>query len=122
MTMTASRQQGKSLIVTLIFLALIGAGIYLGVQYVPIKMEYGKIDTILDNLDTDHRSAPLSSVNDINERLVSKLNINGMLDLENQFTVRREGDGFLVSIQLERELNLIYEKKPIRYDRTLILN
>ncbi len=116
-----SKQRGASPIVVIIVLAIIGIGVYLGFQYIPIKMESGRIDTILDNIEQDHAQTALRSKQDIETRLAAKLNINNMDDMMSIFNVYRDGDGFTIKASYEREMNLIYEKKAIAYDRTVTL-
>ena len=116
------RQRGASPIVVIIVLALVGIGVYIGFQYIPIKMEAGRLDTILDNIEQDHAQTALRSKQDIESRLASKLNINNMDDMMSVFTVIPEGNGFTIKARLEREMNLIYEKRPMVYDRTVTLN
>ena len=121
MVITPRKQQGASPVVLLIILAIIGIGVYIGMQYIPQKMERGAIDTIMSNIEKDHASTPYSSKKEIESQIGNKLNIEGMNDMYNVFTVTEEDDGFVVKAKYDRELNLIYTKKPVPYEKILIL-
>ena len=116
------KQQGGSLIGTVIALAIIGIIVFLSMQYVPQIMEAGKVDSALDAIETDHADSKFTSTNDIKQRLANKFNINDMNDMNSNVTVKEGDNSFVVNIKFERELNLIYEKKPVMYDRTVTLS
>ena len=121
MDATRKQQQGASTIVVIIILALIGVGVYIGLQYIPQYIETGTVDTILDNLETKHGETPFSSVHDIHKAIDRQLNINQMEDLRDNFTVMERGDSYVVTVNYERELNLIYEKRTILTSKSLTL-
>ena len=122
MSITPRKQQGASPVVLLIILAIIGIGVFIGMQYIPQKMERGTIDTIMSNIEKNHASTPFSSKQEIESQIANKLNIEGMNDMFEIFTVKQENDSFVIKAKYERELNLIYTKKPVLYERILILN
>lgn len=121
MTITPRKQQGASAVVLLIILAIIGIGVFIGMQYIPQKMERGAVDTIMSDIEKNHASTPFSSKQEIESQIANKLNIEGMNDMYNAFTVAEEDDGFVIKATYDRELNLIYTKKPVPYEKTLIL-
>lgn len=121
MSITPRKQQGASAVVLLIILAIIGIGVFIGMQYIPQKMERGTIDTIMSNIEKNHASTPFSSKQEIESQIANKLNIEGMNDMYNAFTVTEEDDGFVIKATYDRELNLIYTKKPVPYEKSLIL-
>ena len=90
-------------------------------QYIPQKMERGAIDTIMSNIEQDHAGTPFSSKNEIESQIGNKLNIEGMNDMYNAFTVIEVDGGFVITAKYDRELNLIYTKKPVPYEKILIL-
>ena len=49
------------------------------------------------------------------------MNINQMEDLRDNFTVMERGDSYVVTVNDERELNLIYEKRTILTSKSLTL-
>lgn len=115
------RQQGISAIGLIIFLAIIGAGAYIGLQYIPQYIECSTVDSILGNIEKTHKETPVSSVKDIRDRIDKQLDMNQMDDLRDNFTATQDGDIYIVKVSYERELNLIYEIKPMTYEKTLTL-
>ncbi|MFW2439819.1 MAG: DUF4845 domain-containing protein [Arenicellales bacterium] len=122
MNNTPEKQQGASLIAIVITLAIIGILVFFSMQYVPQYMETGKVNSVLDGLEKDHADSQFTSTRDIEQSIANKLNINEMNDMMSNVTVKKGDSGFIVNIKYERELNMIYEKKPVMYDRTVILN
>jgi hypothetical protein len=49
------------------------------------------------------------------------LNINQLEDMQKYFTVTENSDEIVVSVAYERELNLLYTKKQINYNKSLTL-
>ena len=121
MTNTRRQQKGASAIVLLIILAFIGVGVFIGIQYIPQKMERGSVDTLLNNIEKDNESTPFTSKQEIESQIASKLNIEGMNDMLSIFTITEENDAFVIKAKYQRDLNLIYSKKPVSYERTVIL-
>lgn len=121
MSITPRKQQGASPVVLLIILAIIGIGVFIGMQYIPQKMERGAVDTIMSDIEKNHASTPFSSKQEIESQIANKLNIEGMNDMYNTFSVTEEDDSFVIKAKYDRELNLIYTKKPVPYEKTLIL-
>jgi hypothetical protein len=114
-------QQGASTVVAIIFLALIGIGVYIGLQYIPQVIESGSVDTILENLETKNRENPFTSVHAVQNAINRQLDINQMDDLRDNFKVTEQDDAYIVKVTYTRELNLIYEKKMIQTGKSLTL-
>jgi Tfp pilus assembly major pilin PilA len=114
-------QRGASAIVVIIILAIIGAGAYIGLQYIPQYIEAGTVDSILDNIERANNRAPVTSTNAIRDMINKQLNMNQLNDLGNSFKITRVDDEFVIEVSYERELNLIYKKEPVKYEKTLTL-
>lgn len=114
-------QRGGSAIVTIIILAIIGAGAYIGLQYIPQYIESGTVDSILGNIEKAHKKLPVSNVDAIRKMIGNQLNMNQLDDLKDSFKVKQDGETYIITVSYERELNLIYEKKPIKYEKTITL-
>ena len=114
-------QRGASAITLIIILAIIGAGTYIGLQYIPQYIEYGTVDSILGNIEKAHEKTPVTSVKNIRSMIDKQLNMNSMDDMQDNFTVTQVDETYIVKVSYERELNLIYEKKPIKYEKSLTL-
>lgn len=118
----SKHQAGASAVGTIIFLAVIGYGIYVGIQYVPQFIESSSVDSILDSLEINQREEPADSVQDVESRIKRLLDVNEMKNMEDSFDVRQDGNSFIVEVSYERELNLLYEVKKMKYEKTITLN
>ena len=114
-------QQGISAIGLIIILAIIGAGAYIGLQYIPQYIEAGTVDSILANLEKAQEETPFSSAADVSKMINKQLTLNAMDDLRDSFKVTEDGQAYIVRVNYERELNLLYEKKPMPYKKTITL-
>ena len=114
-------QHGASSIVLIIILALLGAGVYIGLQYLPQYIEAGTVDSILGSVEKAYDKSAVNSVKSIQDMIDKQLNMNQMNDLKDNFKVTQDGDGYIIKVSYERELNLIYEKKPVKYEKSVIL-
>jgi len=116
-----NQQTGASLIATIITLAVLGYGIYVGIQYVPQMVESKSIGSILSSIETDHRMDPLTSEYAAKEKVIKLLQINEMNEMTQNFKVRNRNGSITITFSYDRELNLVYEKKKIHYEisRTL---
>jgi hypothetical protein len=114
-------QRGASAITLIIIMAIIGAGTFIGLQYIPQYIEAGTVDSILSNIEQAHEETPVTSVNAIRNMIEKQLDINQMDDLRDSFKVTQDEETYTVTVNYERELNLIYEKKLIKYDKSLTL-
>ena len=114
-------QRGASAISLIIILALIGAGTFIGLQYIPQYIEAGNVDSILSNIEQAHEETPVTSVNNIRNMIEKQLDINQMDDLRDNFKVTQDEGIYTITVNYERELNLIYEKQLIQYNKSLTL-
>jgi len=114
-------QHGASAIVVIIILAIIGAGAYIGLQYIPQYIEAGTVDSILSNIEKAHKRSPVRSTNALRDMIDKQLNMNQLDDLSDNFKVTQDGQEYIIEASFERELNLIYKKKPVKYEKILIL-
>lgn len=114
-------QQGLSAIGLIIILAIIGVGTYIALQYVPQYIEAGTVDSILANLEKANEERPFGSTSEVREMINKQLTMNQMDDMRDSFSITQDGEAYIVKVSFERELNLIYEKKPVNYAKTLTL-
>jgi len=121
MITTHGKQQGASKISNLLLLAILGFGIYLGIQYVPHYLEIKTLDAVLDSLVNGQMSNPAASAQEVTSRISSQLNINQKDNLRSAFKVREDGRSITVTAIYDWELNLLYEKKPMLYERSINL-
>jgi hypothetical protein len=114
-------QHGASAIVIIIILGILGAGAYIGFQYLPQYIETSTVNSILDNLEEAHNRAPIRSMKTLQEVIDKQLNMNQLDELKDSFKVTQDSGEYLIKVSFERELNLIYRKEPMKYEKTLIL-
>lgn len=119
--MQPGRQRGASAITLIIILALIGAGTFIGLQYIPQYIEAGTVDAILSNIEQAHEETPVTSINSLRNMIEKQLDINQMDDLRDSYKVTQDEEIYMVDVNYERELNLIYEKKLVQYNKSLTL-
>lgn len=116
-----AQQKGASAIVTIIILAVLGFAAYVGIQYVPQVIESKAIDSILKSVDSASKTDRIDSVEAAKTKVISLLQINEMNDMTDSFTVKQLNGGITIEFSYDRELNLIYKKQPMHYEKTLRL-
>ena len=115
------KQKGASAIITIIILAILGYGIYIGIQYVPQAIEAKSIDSIFNTKETDHKTNPATTEYEVKSRVVKMLQVNEMNEMTNNLSVKKVGGKITIKISYDRELNMIYKKQPMHYEKILIL-
>lgn len=113
-------QKGSALGSLVVFL-LVLYGAFLAIQYVPITIESNSIDSILENLENGHRTDPVGSVQDVRNRIAKNLNINEMDELKENFGVSKSFGNYIVKVSYERELNLLFDRKALVYEKSVTL-
>ena len=114
-------QQGLSGIGIIILLAIIGAGVYIGLQYIPQFIEASTVDSILTNLEKTQEETPFSNINAVRDMIDKQLMLNQLEGQRDSFKVTQDGDVYNVEVSFMRELNLIFTKQPMPYEQTLTL-
>lgn len=115
------REHGASSFTVIVVLALVGAGIYLGLQYIPQLIESGTVDAILSDVKKAHALKPVREVRELDEMIGRSLDVNQLEELRKQFTVTESEDEFIVDVAYARELNLLVTRYPINYKKSLAL-
>ena len=116
-----AKQKGASVIVTIIGLALLAYGVYIGIQYVPQVIESKAVGSIFSSIEKDHKMEPIRSEDEARAKVVRMLNVNELNELAQNLSVRRKSGAITLRIKYERELNLGYKSKLIVYEKTLAL-
>jgi hypothetical protein len=116
-----AKQKGASAIVTIIVLALLAYGIYLGIQYVPQAIESRAINSIFTTIDKDHRMDPIRSADEAKSKVAKMLQVNEMNDMAKNVKVKQIAGTITIKVKYERELNLGFKTKPMPYEKTLVL-
>lgn len=115
------KQKGASAIGTIIILAALGYGGYLGIQYVPQLIESKSVDSILEKMRTTQGLNPVTSNQEVREKVTNLLQINEMNDMTDSFIVDRRDAMFTITFSYDRELNLGYKIMPIHYEKSVSL-
>ena len=115
-------QRGASGIIALVVVAIIGAGIYIGIQFIPQYLQASTVDSILENIEQAHRKSPVVNADAVRSMLNKQLNINQLNELKDNFKVTQDGETYIIRVSYEWELNLIYEKQPMQYEKTVVLD
>ena len=115
-------QAGKSVIGNLIILAILAVGIFAAIQYVPQKIEAGTVNTILEQLEQRHVSAPFRDDQDVWAVIDRNLSLNEMRDMKSSFRTAWNGGTVTVTVDYERELNLVFKTIVIPYHEQIVLN
>ena len=117
-----AQQKGASAFVNIIMLAILCFGVYVAIQYVPQLIESKAIDSILQTIDSTQKTTPVNSVQTAEERLASLLQINEMNDMTDSYTVKKSNGKITIAFSYDRELNLVFKKQPMHYEKRMILN
>jgi hypothetical protein len=114
-------QKGGSAIALIIVLAIFAYAVYVGLQYIPQRIESGTVDSILDSIAENHKTTPVQNVSEILSAITRQLNVNQMDDMKDNFKVSKYRGTYIIKASYERELNLGYEIKKIQYEKTRTL-
>ena len=115
------QQKGASAIGTIIFLALLAYAVYIGIQYVPQAIESRAIDSILSSIQMDNTTDRITNEQAAKTKLIKLLQVNELNDMAKSFKVKTEKGAITITFSYDRELNLVFKKRPIHYEKLLIL-
>jgi hypothetical protein len=115
------RQIGASTISTIITLAILGYGVYVGIQYVPQFIEAKSIDSVLNSIERNHKTEPVTSVQTARDHVIKLLQINEMNEMTDNFKIENRSGTIRIKFSYDRELNLLYKVKPMHYEKLLDL-
>lgn len=115
------RQAGKGAIGNIVVLAMIAFGVWVGIQFIPQKLEQGTVKSILDDVQKRHFASPIRDDADLWQVIDRQLLVNEMRDMRPYFTIAREGNGITVRVSYERDLNLVVTTKTLQYNESVNL-
>lgn len=115
------RQRGASAIGIILILAIIGVGAYIGIQYIPLFIENGTVDSVLTRIEETNEKKPFTSTRQIRSLIDNQLDMNQMHELAEAFSVTKYEESYTINVYYERQLDLIYEKKTLETDKTITL-
>lgn len=115
------QKQDGGAITSLMILAIIAYIIYVGIQYVPLYIESSSVDSILHTVADTNRKERLASESDVRTALDKQLYINEMRDFKGTFSVVPIPDGFRLTARYERQLNLLFKRMQIPFEKSVTL-
>lgn len=118
---TQTRQRGGSGIGLIIFLVIAAYGVFVAIQYVPQYIESASVKTILDNIADQNNHERMEDMTAVRSAIDKQLYINQRNDLKNSFAITPVQGHYVVTARYQRELDLLYAKKQITYERTITL-
>jgi len=116
-----TRQQGGSGIGLIIFLAIAAYGVFVAIQYVPQYIESAAVKSILDNISDQNNHERMGDMSAVQRAIDKQLYINERDNLKNSFTITPIPGHYVITVRYERELDLLYAKKKIPYEKTVTL-
>ena len=114
------RQQGSAAF-TIIILLVIAYGFFLGIQYVPIKVESSEMDSILDGLQASQKANPARDAGSVWAKVNNSLYINQATDMKQHFDVYEQSGKVDVTVKYEREINMGFGVRKIQYEKSVTL-
>lgn len=121
-TGTPGAQAGASAVGTVILLAIAAYAVYVGIQYVPQMIESSSVGSILNSIEHEHRAEPMRSAQALRAKVDNHLSINQLNHLKDSFNVREFGNEYIIEVSYERQLNLLYETRTVKYENSLTLH
>lgn len=118
---TGHRYQKGSAISALLIVAALAYGVFIAIQYVPIYVESSSVNSILSSIQGSHKAQPLRSADEVERKIDSLLNVNQIRDMKEYFKVRSYRGEILIEVTYNRDLNLLFQNKTIRYEKKLVL-
>ena len=106
---------------TLIVIAILAYGVFVGIQYIPQWMEARSVDSILDSVQETYSTSRAGSEQDITAQVIRMLQVNEMNEMTGKFEVARSGSGYSITFRWERQLNLGFETRTIQFERSIFL-
>ena len=116
------KQKGMSVIATLILLALLSYGVYIGIQYVPIMIESQGLNSILNSVKSDQHGAPITTEREAEAKITRMLQVNEMDDMAENLKVKYFSGKIEIKFVYDRELNLGFKKHAMHYEKVLELD
>jgi len=115
------RANGSAVFNTLVLIVL-AYGVFLGIQYVPQMIESRTIDSILTAIKQENQTEPARSVQAVDSMIEKHLSVNNMSNMRDHFLVDHMDRDYTIQVSYERKLNLGFEEKTLKYEKTMVLH
>lgn len=116
-----SKQKGGSTLGLIIGLTIIAYGTYIAIQYLPQYVESSAVGSILSSVAKSHKTKPFSNTRAVRSALEKQLDVNQLNDLKDSFIIIPGDNMFTIRASYERELNLVYTRKTMKYEKSIKL-
>ena len=120
MSVSQRNQKGSAISALLIF-AVLAYGVFIAIQYAPLYVESSTVDSVLSSILGSHKAQPITGVQEAQRKIDVLLNVNEIRDMKEYFQVRDYRGEILIDVTYNRDINLLFQTKTIRYEKSLIL-
>ena len=115
------RNQEGSALSGLLIVAVLAYGVFIAIQYVPLHVESSTVDSVLSSIQGSHKAQPITSVSEAERKIDALLNVNEIRDMKEYFKVSDYRGEILIDVTYNRDLNLLFQTRAIRYEKSLVL-
>ena len=116
-----NRQKGASAIATILLLAVLAYGVFIGMNYVPIMIESQGVDSILNSIRSDQQGDPITTEHQAEAKVIRMLQVNEMDDMAENLKVRYFSGKIVIKFSYDRKLDLGFKEHPMHYEKVLEL-
>ena len=106
---------------SMLILVVIAYGVFILIQYVPIHIQSNTLDSVLGSIEESNRTEPLRNVGAVENKIENLLNVNQIDDAQPYFKVKNYRGQLTIEVRYERELNLLFRKHALPFEKTLTL-
>lgn len=114
-------EQNGAAIFNMIILLLVAYGIFVGVQYAPIMIESRTIDAMLNSIAQSNQTLPAENMESVESMLNNQLYINEMTGMRDSFDIDYSDRAYTIQVNYERSLNLGFDQKTLKYQKSITL-
>ena len=114
-------QAGKSKVGNLFFFVALAYGIFLAFQYVPQRLEWATVQTILEQVQQQHYAYRVTTPEEAWKQIDKQLAVNDMKDMRENFEVTKPEQWVIIDVHYQRELNLIFTTMRPTFRQTIEL-
>jgi len=114
-------EQNGAAIFNMIILLLVAYGIFVGVQYAPIMIESRTIDAMLNSIAQSNQTLPAENMESVESMLNNQLYINEMTGMRDSFDIDYRDRAYTIQVNYERSLNLGFDQKTLKYQKSITL-
>jgi hypothetical protein len=84
-------------------------------------VESSTVDSVLSSIQGSHKAQPITNVQEAERKIDVLLNVNEIRDMKEYFKVSDYRGEILIDVTYNRDLNLLFQTRTIRYEKSLVL-